>query len=149
MILGVGFLLMISVVLSAGLSAGGEYFRRLLPGANWLGEILDGGVSFAIVVFLLASIFKVVPDARIGWNDVWIGAMLTAVLFTAGKLAIGWFLRHSSLGSAFGAAGSILVVLAWVYYSSQILFFGAEFTKIYAEQHRISILPSKGAESVD
>ena len=141
MILGVGLLLMIPMVLSAGLSVGGEYFERLLPGTTWLGEILDGGVSFAIVVLLFASIFKVVPDAGIGWNDVWTGALLTAVLFTGGKLAIAWYLRHSNLGSAFGAAGSILAVLAWVYYTSQILFLGAEFTKIYAEQNRISMEP--------
>jgi membrane protein len=135
MILGVGFVLMISVVLSAGLSAGGRYFENALPGATLVGKILDGGISFAIVVILFASIFKVVPDVSISWNDVWIGALLTAVLFTAGKLVIGWYLGQSSLGSAFGAAGSMLFVLAWVYYSSQILFFGAEFTKIYAE-HR-------------
>jgi len=146
MILGVGFLLLISLVLSAALSAGSDYFEYLLPGANWLWEVLNGGVSFAIVVLLFASIFKAVPDVRIGWNDVWVGALLTSVLFNGGKLAIGLYLGRSSLGSAFGAAGSILVILAWVYYSSQILFFGAEFTKIYAEQKRASIKPSKGAE---
>jgi len=135
MILGVGFLLMISVALSAGLSAGGRYFGGVLPGAPLVGKILDGGVDFAIVVLLFAAIFKIVPDVNIGWNDVWIGALLTAVLFTGGKLAISWYLGRSNIGSAFGAAGSILFVLAWVYYSSQILFFGAEFTKIYAE-HR-------------
>jgi membrane protein len=139
---------MISVVISTGLSAGVQYFGRLQPGMNWLEEILNGGVSFAIVVLLFASIFKVVPDARIRWNHVGIGALLTAVLFTGGKFAIGWYLGHSDLGSAFGAAGSILVVLAWVYYSSQILIFGAEFTKIYAEHHGISIEPAKGAKSV-
>src|ERR1051326_8669186 len=146
MILGIGFLLLISLVLSAGLSAGSEYFKSLLPGANWLRQILDGGVSFAIVVLLFASIFKAVPDVRIDWNDVWVGALLTSILFTGGKSAIGLYLGRSSLGSSFGAAGSILIILAWVYYSSQILFFGAEFTKIYAEQHRVYIKPLKGAE---
>ena len=148
MILGVGLLLMISVVISTGLSAGVQYFGRQQPGMNWLEKTLNGGVSFVIVVLLFASIFKVVPDARIRWNHVGIGALLTAVLFTGGKFAIGWYLGHSDLGSTFGAAGSILVVLAWVYYSSQILIFGAEFTKIYAEHHGISIEPAKGAESV-
>jgi membrane protein len=146
MILGVGFLLLVSLVLSAALSAGSEYFKYLLPGANWLWQIVDGCVSFAIVVLLFASIFKAVPDVRIDWNDVWVGGLLTSILFTGGKSAIGLYLGRSSLGSAFGAAGSILVILAWVFYSSQILFFGAEFTKIYAEQHRVSIKPSKGAE---
>jgi membrane protein len=146
MILGLGFLLLISLVLSAALSAGSDYFEDLLPGATWLWQTLDAGVSFAIVVLLFASIFKAVPDVRIGWNDVWVGALLTAILFTGGKSVIGLYLGRSSLGSAFGAAGSLLVVLAWMYYSSQILFFGAEFTKIYAEEHRVSIKPSKGAE---
>jgi membrane protein len=146
MILGIGFLLLVSLVWSAALSAGNEYFKHLLPGANWFWQIVDGGVSFAIVVLLFASIFKAVPDVRIDWNDVWVGALLTSILFTGGKSAIGLYLGRSSLGSAFGAAGSILVILAWVYYSSQILFFGAEFTKIYAKQHRLSIKPSKGAE---
>src|SRR5438128_9984025 len=134
------------MVAVAGTNSFGPAPRATIPGANWLWQMLDGGVSFAIVVLLFASIFKAVPDVRIDWNDVWVGGLLTAILFTGGKSAIGLYLGRSSLGSAFGAAGSILIILAWVYYSSQILFFGAEFTKIYAEQHRLSIKPSKGAE---
>jgi len=146
LILGAGFLLLISLVLNAVLSAGSEYFEYLLPDANWFWQILGRGVSFVVVVLLFASIFKAIPDVPIGWNDVWVGAFLTSILFTVGKSAIGLYLGRSSLGSAFGAAGSILVILAWVYYSSQILFFGAEFTKIYAEEQRLSIKPSKGAQ---
>ena len=148
MILGVGILLLISIVLSAGFAAGGAYFDQVFPGANWVAVALNGIVSFLIVILLFASIFKVVPDAGIGWNDVWMGALMTAVLFTGGKLAIGWYLGRSSLGTPFGAAGSILVLLAWVYYSSQILFFGAEFTRINSEDRRAFIPPAKGAESV-
>ncbi len=145
MILGLGFLLMISLVLSAALSAGSEYFGHFLPGVDWLRQLLDGGASFGVSVLLFAAIFKSVPDVRIGWNDVWMGALLTAILFIVGKSVIGLYLGHSSVGSAFGAAGSILVVLAWVFYTSQILFFGAEFTKAYAEQSRLPIKPAKGA----
>ncbi len=149
LILGLGFFLLISLVLTAALAAGSEYFQFLLPGGNWLWQIVDAGISFGILVLLFAAIFKIVPDVRIGWNDVWAGALLTSILFTIGKSIIGLYLGRSNLGSAFGAAGSILVIMAWLYYSSQILFFGAEFTKVYAEQRRVSIKPSKGAEVVD
>jgi membrane protein len=132
MIVGGGFLLLVSLAWSATLSTG----AYLLPRATFLWQVADGGVSFVIVTLFFASIFKVVPDARIHWRDVWVGAILTAILFTAGKLATALYLGHSDIGSAFGAAGSILATLAWVFYSSQILFFGAEFTKIHAEQRR-------------
>src|SRR5207237_10869149 len=91
MILGLGFLLLTSLVMSAVLSAGSDYFEDLLPGASWLWQTLDAGVSFAIVVLLFAAIFKAVPDVRIGWNDVWAGALLTAILFTGGKSVIGLY----------------------------------------------------------
>jgi membrane protein len=133
MIVGGGCLLLVSLALSATLSTG----TYLLPGATLLWQIADGGVSFVIVTLFFASIFKVVPDARINWGDVWVGAILTAILFTAGKLVTALYLGHNDIGSAFGAAGSILATLAWVFYSSQILFFGAEFTKIHAEQRRL------------
>ena len=133
MILGGGFLLLVSLAWSAILSTG----AYLLPRATFLWQIADGGVSFVIATLFFASIFKVVPDARINWSDVWVGAILTAVLFTAGKLITALYLGNNDIGSAFGAAGSILATLAWVFYSSQILFFGAEFTKIHAEQRRL------------
>ena len=133
MIVGGGLLLLVSLAWSATLSTG----AHLLPGAMFLWQIADGGVSFVIVTLFFASIFKVVPDARINWSDVWVGAILTAILFTAGKSATALYLGHNDIGSAFGAAGSILATLAWVFYSSQILFFGAEFTKIHAEQRRL------------
>jgi membrane protein len=115
-----------------------------MPAAVLLAKVLEAGISFTIVVLFFASIFKLVPNVEIGWNDVWMGALLTAVLFTAGKLATGWYLEQSGIGSPFGATESILVVLAWVYYSSQILFFGAEFTKIYAGQRRITSEAGRG-----
>jgi membrane protein len=132
MIAGGGFFLLVWVAWSATLSTG----AYLLPRATFLWQIADGGVSFVILTLFFASIFKIVPDVHIHWSDVWVGAILTAILFTAGKSATALFLGHNDIGSAFGAAGSILATLAWVFYSSQILFFGAEFTKVHAEQRR-------------
>ena len=133
MIVGGGFLLLVSLTWSATLATGAD----LLPRAALLWQIADGGISFFIVTLFFAAIFKVVPDARINWGDVWVGAILTAILFSAGKLVAALYLGKNDIGSAFGASGSILATLAWVFYSSQILFFGAEFTKIHAEQRRL------------
>ena len=148
MILGISFLLLVSLIISSVLAAVTGYFEHLLPGANILWTMLDAIVSFTIVVGLFASIFKIIPDVHIDWQDVWVGSIVTAILFVAGKIGIGYYLGRSGLGSAYGAAGSILVVLAWVYYSSQILFFGAQFTKFHAEERRSPILPVDGAQAV-
>ena len=105
-------------------------------------------LSFAIVTLLFAAIYKVLPDVTIAWSDVWIGSAVTALLFTVGKLLIGLYLGHASIGSTFGAAGSLLVFLVWVYYSAQILFFGAEFTQVYARRYGSRIVPAEGAVAV-
>jgi membrane protein len=110
--------------------------------------MLDGLASFLLIVLIFAAIYKVVPDVHIDWDDVWVGALVTATLFTGGKFLIGLYLGRSGIGSAFGAASSVFVILAWVYYSSQILFLGAEFTKVYAEHRRFYVRPVRGAESV-
>ena len=148
MVVGVGFLLLVSLLLSAALAAITGYFDYLLPSANFVWYGLDITLSFATVVLVFAAVYKVVPDVRLEWKDVWAGAFLGAVLFVVGKSLIAFYLGRSGVGSAFGAAGSILVILAWVYYSSQILFFGAEFTKIYTEQHGQKVKPLKGVEAV-
>jgi membrane protein len=148
MILGVSFLLLVSLLLSATVAAVTAYFQYLLPGADFVWYTLDAVVSFCVVVLVFAAIYKVVPDVHIDWEDVWIGAFVTAVLFTAGKFLIGLYLGRSGIGSAFGAAASVFVILAWVYYSSQILFLGAEFTKVCAEHRRFCVRPVRGAESV-
>jgi membrane protein len=148
MVLGISFLLLVSLVISAVLAAITGYFHYLLPGADVLWNMLDAGVSFAIVVVLFAAMFKIIPDVHIDWKDVWTGAIFTAILFVIGKAAIGYYLGRSGVGSAYGAAGSVLVVLAWVYYSSQIVFLGAEFTKLYTEEHRSRVKPVQGAEAV-
>jgi len=148
MVFGVSFLLLVSLLQSAAVAAITGYFHYLLPGADFAWYTLDNVASFLLVVFIFAAIYKVVPDVHIGWNDVWVGAFVTAILFTVGKSLIGLYLGRSGIGSAFGAAASVYVILAWVYYSSQILFLGAEFTKVYSEHHRFCVRPVRGAEPV-
>jgi membrane protein len=148
MVLGISFLMLVSLLISAILAAITGYFEYLIPGANFIWHLLDAAVSFGIVVVLFAAIYKIIPDVHIDWQDVWTGAAVTAVLFTAGKAGISFYIGRAGVGSAYGAAGSVLILLAWVYYSSQILFLGAEFTKLYAEQRRFAVRPLKGAEAV-
>ncbi|MCC7368498.1 MAG: YihY family inner membrane protein [Chloroflexi bacterium] len=149
LVLGIAFVLLVSLVLSAGLAAVGGLLGNVLPGGNVFWQAVNFVISFALVTGLFAAIYKVLPDATINWSDVWIGAAFTAFLFTAGKLVIGLYLGHASIGSTFGAAGSLLVFLVWVYYSAQILFFGAEFTQVYARKYGSRIVPAPGAVALD
>ncbi len=133
LILTVGFLLLLSLVLSAGLAALTKYWGGWFERTAWLLELINSLFSFAVVSALFAAIYKWLPDPWIAWRDVAVGAMATAALFTLGKFLIGFYLGHSDIASGFGAAGSLILILLWVYYSSQIFFFGAEFTRAYAE----------------
>ena len=133
MILGVSFLLMVSLVVSALLSALGKLW--LFQGWESLAHILDIAVSFVLVTVLFALIYKLIPRVRIHWRDVWVGAAVTAALFAVGKLLIGLYIGKSSVASAFGAAGSLVVMMVWVYYSAQIFLLGAEFTWVYAHSY--------------
>jgi membrane protein len=148
MILGVSFLMLVSLLVSATLAAVTGYFEYLLPGASIVWHLLDAVVSFSVVVLLFAAIFKIIPDIHIDWQEVWTGAIVTALLFVGGKAVISLYLGRSGVGSAYGAAGSVLILLAWVYYSSQILFFGAEFTKLYADERRACVKPIPGVKAV-
>jgi membrane protein len=148
-VLGTGFLLLVSLVLSAALSALGKWFGGLLPAPEVLLQALNFLVSFGVITVLFAMIFKLLPDARITWRDVWVGAGITALLFTLGKFLIGLYLGKSNVGSAYGAAGSLVIVLVWVYYSAQILLFGAEFTQVYANTSGAAIVPTEQATAVD
>jgi membrane protein len=148
MILGVGFLLLVSLVVSALLSGLGDYLTGLFPGAAFILPTLSFLVSFAVITLLFALIYRVLPDVEISWEDVWVGAVFTALLFSIGKYLIGLYLGHSSVTSVYGAAGSVVVILLWVYYSSQILFFGAEFTQVWAKRYGAAIVPSKNAVAV-
>lgn len=148
MVLGTGFLLLVSLVLSSAISGLGTYLQDRWPGMETLWHVLNFLVTMGVVTLLFALIFKYLPDAKIAWSDVWVGAILTAVLFAVGKLLIGLYLGKASVGSAYGAAGSLVVLLLWIYYSSLILFFGAELTQVYARRFGSRIMPKEGAERV-
>ncbi|MET0517119.1 MAG: YihY/virulence factor BrkB family protein, partial [Nitrospiraceae bacterium] len=148
-LLGTGFLLLVSLVLSAALAAFGKWFGGWLPAPEVVLQVLEFLISFAVITALFAMIFKTLPDAQVAWRDVWVGAALTAMLFTVGKFAIGFYLGKSDVGSAYGAAGSLVILLVWVYYSAQILLFGAEFTQVYANAVGSRIVPSKDAVATD
>jgi membrane protein len=134
LVLGLGFLLMVSLVVSAGLSAFGKWYGGWLEGWEILLQVLNFAVSFGIFTVLFAMIYKIMPRAKISWHDVWTGAAATSLLFTVGKVLIGLYLGRSTMASGFGAAGSLVVMLAWVYYSAQIFLLGAEYTWVYANQ---------------
>lgn len=145
MVLGTGFLLLVSLVVSAVLAGVVKYFQGALPGADVLWQVVNFAVGLAVTTLLFALIFKVVPDAEVGWGDVWIGAAATALLFSIGRLLLGLYLGQSSFGSTYGAAGSLVVVLIWIYYSAQILFMGAEFTQVYANSYGSHVKPAPNA----
>jgi membrane protein len=132
MVLGVGFLLLVSLIISAVLAAFGGWLQARFPGLAVTLPILDVLLSFAMTVLLFAMIYKYIPRETIAWRDVWVGAAVTAFLFAVGKSLIGLYLGRSSFSGAYGAAGSLVVLLTWVYYSAQIFLLGAEFTRAFA-----------------
>jgi len=133
MILGVGFLLLVSLVLNAWIAAMGRFFASALPTPESILHMANFLISFLVTTFLFAAIYKILPDVCLQWSDVAVGASVTALLFTIGKQLIGLYLGKTSFGSTYGAAGSLVVVLVWVYYSAQLFFLGAEFTKVYTK----------------
>jgi membrane protein len=132
-VFALAFLLLVSLVISAALAGAAALFQG--PEQAVLSHVLEIAVSLLVLTFVFALLYKYVPDAEIGWRDVWLGGLITAVLFTLGKTAIGFYLGQASVGSAYGAAGSMVVLLVWVYYSALIMFFGAEFTHVWATRH--------------
>lgn len=149
MVLGVAFLLLVSLVLSALIAGIGGAFSRALPGGSALWETLNAVLSLAVVSGLFALIFKILPDAEVGWRDVWMGAVVTALLFTVGKFGLGMYLGRASVASPYGAAGSFIAFVIWVYYAAQILFMGAEFTQVFARHRGRRIEPSAHAVPVE
>jgi membrane protein len=146
MVLTIAFFLLVSMVLSAALSAFGDSLSSLLGGVS--ATLLQGvnlAVSFAVITTLFTLMFKVLPDARIAWRDALVGAVFTTALFQIGKLLIGLYLARSNPGSAFGAAGALAVILVWLYYTSMIVFLGAEFTQVWATEKGHGIVPEEGA----
>ena len=146
MVLAIGFLLLVSLILSAMLSGISKLEINFLPGLTPLWQIGNSITSFCAIALLFALIYKYLPDAKISWKDVVVGSVVTALLFTVGKFLIGLYLGRGSLGSAYGAAGSLVVFLAWVFYSAQILLFGAELTQVYARKYGKKIRPNSHAE---
>jgi membrane protein len=148
MVLGVAFMLLASLAISAALAAVGRILSHALPGGEVLWQSLNFVLSLAVISVLFALIFKIVPDAQLRWRDVAVGATATALLFSIGKLLLGLYLGKSTVASTYGAAGSVVAFVVWVYYASQILFLGAEFTQVYARARGKPIAPAANAVSV-
>jgi len=144
-----GFLMLVSLVLDAALVAFGERIAVWLSGmAVFLIATVNVLLSFGIIVFIFAMMFKVLPDARIRWRDVWGGAVLTALLFSLGKFLIGLYISYAGVGDTYGAAGAVVIILVWVYYSTVILIYGAHFTHVQARDHGSGVIPLKHATAV-
>ncbi|ESW84090.1 YihY/virulence factor BrkB family protein [Mesorhizobium sp. M0902] len=135
LVAALGFLLLVSLVVSAAISALGDVINAYLPFGTIILSAINGIVSFALITLLFAAIYKVLPDRSLQWRDVGIGAVVTGFLFTIGKSLIGWYIGTSAISSSYGAAGALLVVLLWVYYSAEIFLLGAEFTRAYSVRH--------------
>ena len=135
LVAALGFLLIVSLVISAGLTAFGNYLDAVLPMGKLILPVLNFVVSVVLLGILFGAIYKMLPDRSLQWNDVIIGALITSVLFNIGKSLIAWYIGSSAIASSYGAAGGLIVLLLWVYYSAQIFLLGAEFTKIYANRH--------------
>lgn len=149
MVLGIGFLLLVSLALSAGLTALSETLQGVVPGSVALLYVLNAALSLAVTALLFAMVFKVLPDADIAWRDVVVGASATAVLFSLGKFLLGLYLGRSGVTSAYGAAGALVLILLWIYYSAQIVFLGAEFTEAYARRFGSRITPLAETDGAD
>lgn len=145
MVLVIGFLLLVSLLLSAILAAISHYFGDLIPGFQFVGQLLNFTLSFVVITLLFAAIYKVLPDVKVPWQNLWLGAIVTALLFNAGKSLIGLYLGNSAVSSTYGAAGSLVVILIWIFYSAQILLLGAEFTHVYSRHRGTPIRPTRYA----
>jgi membrane protein len=149
MVGGVCFLLLVSLTIQSVLKVFSHYVQAALPGGLAIAIAVYLIFDFAVVVLLFAMIFKFLPDAKVRWRDVWVGAAMTAILFGLGKWALGFYLGSGSAASAYGAASSLITLLLWIYYSSQILLFGAEFTQVYANQAGRRVQPSAYAVPIE
>jgi len=149
MVFSIGFLLLISLILTSVMEAGLKYMGDRIPGADFLWQAFAFIVSFGLVTVLFACMFRYLPDAKIEWRDLWKGSAITAAFFTIGKTGISLYLAHSATASVFGAAGSLVILLLWIYYSAQIFFFGAEFTQVYTKKHGSGIVPNANAERIN
>ncbi len=147
MVLGTGFLLLVSLIISSMITIAVSYFRNLLEGLDFLWQLINFSTGLLVTTLIFAMIYRYVPDVRVSWKDVIIGSAFTALLFTIGQFLLGLYLARGTFSSTYGAAGSFLVILLWVYYSAQILLLGAEFTQVYARRYGSHIRPPEEAES--
>jgi len=141
MILIIGLLLVLSLMVSIALSFVAKFLQNWVPVPVFSLQVADWGVSILLITLLFATVFKILPDVKIAWSDVWVGSAITAILFTLGKILFGMYLARSSISSAYGAASSLAIILMWVYYSAQVLFIGAELTQVYANRYGSHIKP--------
>ncbi len=148
MILGIAFLLLVSMLLTTALGVVGDWVSQTLGIGTAAQYVLSEGATLLVITLLFAAMFKVLPDAEVPWRVTWVGALMTAVLFTAGKFLIGLYLGNKDMSSSYGQAGSLVLLLLWVYYSSMIFFFGAELTQVWAHRQGRKIEPSRGAVRV-
>jgi membrane protein len=144
MVIGVAFLLLVSLVISAGLAALGRWLSGF-DAVEWLWQIVNFVASMGLIALLFALVFKVIPDVKIRWRDVALGSIVTAALFTLGKFLIGLYVGKAGVASPYGAAGSLVVIVVWVYYSAHILFIGAEFTQVHTRAMGVPVEPKRGA----
>lgn len=147
LIVSIGIIMILTLLFNAAVTAFGKFIGKFIASYSiYFIQVIEGISSFVIAAFLFALIFKILPDAKIGWKDVLIGGLITAIFFTIGKIGISFYIMESNLTSLYGAAGSIIILMVWVYYSSIILYLGAEFTKVYAKLYGENILPKEYAE---
>ena len=149
MVAGVCFLLLVSLTVEAVLSALNNYLKTILPSGDIIAMLIFLLFDLVVMMLLFAMIFRYLPDAKIGWRDVWVGATLTAVLFMVGKFFLGLYLGSGAASSAYGAAGSLITLLLWTYYAAQIVLFGAEFTQVYTSTYGSRIKPDEHAVRVE
>ncbi|HET6404645.1 MAG TPA: YihY/virulence factor BrkB family protein [Candidatus Thermoplasmatota archaeon] len=148
-VVGTGFLLLVTLVVSAGLAAMGDYVSAAFPGAELVLQVVNFLVSLVVVGFVFAAMFKFIPDARVAWRDVLVGGLVTALLFVVGQFALGYYLGSGPLSSRYGAAGAVIVLLVWVYYSGMIVFFGAQLTQVYANRYGSHVRESDDARTLE
>jgi membrane protein len=148
MVMGVAFLLLVSLIVSAALASITAHFKHLIP-LPVLGEALNFLVGLAVSSALFSLTFKTVPDVKIAWRDVWVGGFVTALAFSVGKTLLAWYVGRSATVSPFGAAGSLVALIVWIYYSAQILFLGAEFARVYAVRRGSGVVPADNAIPLD
>ena len=148
LVIGTGFLLLVSLLMSAFLAAVGKFVLRAVPGPQVILTFMDVAISLPAIILLFALMFKVLPDGYIAWRDVWLGAVASGTLFIIGRWAIGLYLDSTAMASMYGAAASLMVILVWVYYSALIFFLGAEFTCVYATKYGSRVAHLRGSPSV-